>query len=181
MKADINLEAEIPEGVTVDITGNGKISVKGPKGKVFRQIKDAKIKFQAKDNKVLLFVKGATKREKSLINTYFKHIQNMMKGVVEGFVYKLKICSGHFPMNVAVSGNKLTVKNFIGEKFPRVLTIKDAVDVKVDGDIITVESIDKEKAGQVAADIENMMRVTNRDRRIFQDGIYIIEKAGKTI
>ena len=53
--------------------------------------------------------------------------------------------------------------------------------MKVDGDLVTVQSTSKELAGQTAADIEQLCRVTGRDRRIFQDGIWIIEKDGKPI
>ena len=181
MKSDIELKIEIPQGVTVALNEGGLIIVKGPKGENKRVIRDAKVKFEIKDNKVMLRVAKASKKEKSVINTYCKHIQNMIKGVIEGYVYKLKICSGHFPMNVSVSGNKLIVKNFLGEKYPRTLDLKEGAKVNVEGNIISVEGIDREICGQTAGDIENLMRITSRDRRIFQDGIYIIEKAGKSL
>jgi len=53
----------------------------------------------------------------------------MIKGSSQNHVYTMKICSGHFPMNVSVSNNKLSVKNFFGEKVPRVLQLKSGVDV----------------------------------------------------
>ena len=53
--------------------------------------------------------------------------------------------------------------------------------VKVEGSEIIIESTNKELAGQAAADIEQLTRITNKDRRIFQDGIYITEKDGKKI
>jgi large subunit ribosomal protein L6 len=84
-------------------------------------------------------------------------------------------------MNVAVSGDKLSVKNFLGEKIPRVAKILPGVTVKVEGDIIDIESTDKEAAGQTAANFEQLTRITNRDLRIFQDGIYITVKDGKEI
>jgi large subunit ribosomal protein L6 len=53
--------------------------------------------------------------------------------------------------------------------------------VKVEGDIVLVESCDKELAGQTAADIEQLTRISNRDKRIFQDGIWLTERFGKHI
>jgi len=52
-------------------------------------------------------------------------------------------------------------------------------EVKIEEQIIIVESPDLELAGQTAASIEKLCKITNRDRRIFQDGIYIYEKPGK--
>ena len=84
-------------------------------------------------------------------------------------------------MNVSLNNDELQIKNFFGEKIPRILKIKEGADVKVEGEIITIESMDKEKAGQIAADIETLTKRSGFDRRIFQDGIYIIEKAGKEV
>ncbi len=61
------------------------------------------------------------------------------------------------------------------------MKLKEGVSIKVEGDMINVESIDKGLAGQTAADIEQLTRRTNYDTRIFQDGIYIINKDGKEI
>ena len=77
--------------------------------------------------------------------------------------------------------NEIVIKNFLGEKVPRVLKIKEGAKVKIDGEIVLVESCDKEIAGQVAADIEKLTVIKNRDNRIFQDGIHIINKSGKQI
>lgn len=84
-------------------------------------------------------------------------------------------------MNVSVSNDQFTVKNFLGEKTPRILKLKKDVKVKVEGDQVIVESVDKELAGQTAADIEILCKITNRDPRIFQDGIWVISKAGKFV
>ncbi len=176
---NITAEIEIPEKTNLDI---GKdIVIKGEKGEIKRRLVSPKVTIEKKDNKVVLSAKNATKREKITIGTFKSHIKNMIKGANEGHSYRLKICSGHFPMTVAVSGNELTVKNFLGESIPRVLKLKEGVDVKVDGENVVVESINKELAGQTAADIEQLTRITNRDKRIFQDGIWIIEKDGKQV
>ena len=84
-------------------------------------------------------------------------------------------------MNVSVSNNNMTIKNFLGEKYPRTLLIKEGVQVKVEGDKIFVESVNKELAGTVASEIEKLTRRPNFDTRIFQDGIFIVEKPGRKI
>jgi large subunit ribosomal protein L6 len=84
-------------------------------------------------------------------------------------------------MNVSLEGNKLSIKNYLGEKIPRVLEIKEGASVKVENENIVVESISKEIAGQVSADIEQISKRVGFDSRVFQDGIYIIEKDGKVL
>ena len=84
-------------------------------------------------------------------------------------------------MTVAVSGDEFTIQNFLGEKVPRKLKIKEGAEVKVEGEEISVEGVDKEIISQTAASIEQLTRISNRDRRIFQDGCYIIMKDNKEI
>jgi large subunit ribosomal protein L6 len=84
-------------------------------------------------------------------------------------------------MSVSVADNFLIIKNFLGEKIPRKVKLKPGVTVKVEGNIVVVEGADKEITGQVAADIEQTTRRPGFDKRIFQDGIYIIDKSGKKI
>lgn len=175
MKANILQEIEIPEKTEVKVEGR-TITVKGEKGELKRQIPVKSIKIEVNDNKILLSAEKATQREKRMILTMQSHIKNMLKGANENYIYKLKICSSHFPMTVNVDNGKLVVKNFLGEAKARTLTLKQGVDVKIEGTEIIVESPDKELAGLTAGAIEQVCRITNRDRRIFQDGIYIIEK-----
>jgi len=159
----------------------GLITMSGPKGEAKKDFHNPLIQIELKENKLILTSKRFTKREKKLLGTFRAHIKNLMKGALEGHTYKLKICSSHFPMNVALNNGELIVKNFFGGKHPRKLKIKTGAEVKVAGSDITIYSCSKETAGQVAADIESLTRITNKDRRIFQDGIYIIEKDGKKI
>lgn len=176
----MTMDVELPDGVAVVFNGN-VLTFKGTKGEVARDFRSPRVTFRTEGNTITFTAKNATKREKTTLGTIRAHIRNMVRGVSQGHTYKLKICSGHFPMNASVSGKEFSVKNFLGEKIPRRLQIRDGADVKIDGQLITVTSINKETAGQTAADIEQLMRVKGRDRRIFQDGIYIIEKDGKLI
>ena len=80
-------------------------------------------------------------------------------------------------MNLAVQGETFVVNNYFGERVPRRSDILPGVDVKVTNKVeITVSGIDKENVGQTAANIERSTTVKNRDRRVFQDGIYRLSK-----
>jgi large subunit ribosomal protein L6 len=181
MKADIlQQEVTIPEGVTVSVN-KYKATISGEKGEITRRFPSKKVVMSVADGKLAFTAKKATLREKKLINTFRAHANNMMRGVQEGHTYKLKICSGHFPMNVSLKGDQFEVKNFIGESVPRLLTIKEGVSVKIEGDQIEVTGIDKEIVAQVAGGIETLTRRPGFDTRIFQDGIYLTVKDGKII
>ncbi len=180
MKEDLVREIELKKKISARIENN-LLKVKGSKGEVEREFAYPNVFLTVEGNKIILRAPQATKREKKIIGSFEAHIINMVKGVEELHEYRLKICSGHFPMSVSVSGNEFIIKNFMGEVVPRKVQLVKNVDVKINGNVITVTSLDKEAAGQAAAQIESLCRVTNRDRRIFQDGCYITHKAGKDL
>jgi large subunit ribosomal protein L6 len=180
MKKELIKKIEIPEGIEVSINKD-KVTVKNDGKKNEREFDLLSIKMEKKGNEIILEEKKASKKEKRRMNTIASHIKNMIKGVQEHFVYELKIAASHFPMTVKVEGNKALIKNFLGEKVDRICAIPKGAEVKVDGRAITVKSYSKEIAGQAAANFETATRITNRDRRTFQDGIFMINKAGKEI
>lgn len=176
----ISIEIKLQENVNAELDGI-VLTLKGPKGDVKRDFPDKNIEIGYKDGVISLKASKFDKVNKNIINSYAAHIKNMMKGVLEGYKYTLKICSGHFPMNVSVNNGQLSVKNCLGEKVPRTIKLKPGADVKVEGDLIVVESPSKEIAGQVSAAIEQLTRRTKYDMRVFQDGIWIISKGDKEI
>ncbi len=180
MRTDLRNEIECEGNVTVQLDG-ASLKFKGPQGEAERKFVHPKIKISLEGKKIILTVQKATRREKAVLGSYTAHVKNLLKGVQELHTYKLKICSGHFPMNVSVSGTEFIIKNFFGESVPRKVSIIKGADVKVNGTEIVVTSTNKEIAGQMAASIESLCRITNRDLRIFQDGCYIVEKAGKSL
>jgi len=180
MKKELFVEAEIPEGVEVNLDGN-TINVKGKEGELKKSYNIGKLNFEVKENKIIIGNKSSTRREKKMMNTLIAHVKNMMDGVQEKFEYKMKICFHHFPFTIDIQGNKAVIKNFLGEKVSRNVKIPEGADVKVEKDIITINSIDKDIAGQAAANFETATRIRMRDRRVFQDGIFITSKAGKAI
>lgn len=163
----------IPENIKVELDKNTiKLSKEGVEIK-------RKLSYETKirDKNIVIGCEKPTKKDKKLIKTNAAHIRNLISGLGEKFVYKLQICSVHFPMNVSVSGNEIIIKNFLGETKSRKAKILEGAEVKIENDIITVESRDKEKAGQTATNIERAGKIKRRDLRIFQDGIFITEKA----
>ena len=171
---------ELPEDVISSIDGKFLL-IKGIKGEVKKEIKQHNISIKITNKKIYLESKSGTKKDKKITGSLVAHIKNMIKGSSQNHVYTLKICSGHFPMNVSVSGSKFTIKNFLGEKIPRVLQLKQNADVKIEGDLVYVTSTNKEIAGQISADIEQLTRRPGYDSRIFQDGCYILNKDGKEL
>ncbi|MEM4719653.1 MAG: 50S ribosomal protein L6 [Candidatus Pacearchaeota archaeon] len=175
MKKDIEKIIDVPENVSVKLEGN-VLFVKGPLGENKRNFDFREIDIRIDDKKVILKKEKANKNEKKILNTITAHIKNLIKGVEKKYEYILEICSVHFPMNVRVEEDRLVVKNFLGERKERLIKILPGIEVEVKGNRIFVRSTDKEKAGIQANLIENISRKVNRDKRIFQDGIWIIKK-----
>ncbi len=172
-------EIGIPEGITAEIEDDVLVIKK--EGKVLKRKLNALIDIKIEDGKIILSAKRMRRTEKRLFGTFKAHVKNMIKGLTESFVYKLQVANVHFPMNVIYDkeNNEIVVKNFLGEKKDRRIKLVDEVDVKVDKEIIEVSCFDIEKAGHSATKIEKGAKVRNKDRRIFQDGIFIIEKPGR--
>ncbi len=180
MKKELSQTIEIPEGIEVEIDG-ANVIIKSSEGTNERAFDLANLNLEKKGNEIIIGNKKSSKKEKRRMNTIAAHIKNMMKGVKEKFEYKLKVCFSHFPITVEVKGNEALIKNFLGERTPRKAKIPAGAEVKVDKDVITITASDIEVAGQAAANFETATRIVNRDRRVFQDGIFITSKAGEEI
>ena len=180
MKKELYQTIAIPEGVTIT-QDEKEVTAKGPEGELTKKFNFGKLDFEINGNEMKIGHKVSTKNEKKMMNTITAHLNNMIKGVQEKFIYELKICSGHFPMTVKKEGDKVIIKNFLGEKVDRTCELSTGVDVEINKTEILVKSVDKELAGQVSARFEAATKIKGRDKRIFQDGIYIVKKAGKEI
>lgn len=179
MKKELFVEVEIPEGVTVSFD-DGTFTVKGTEGEAVKKMNLGKLDVEV-GNTIKIGNAKSTKKEKRMMNTAISHLDNMMKGVSKKWEYELKICFGHFPFTAKQEGNKVIIKNFLGEKVNRQVKLVEGVDVDLGKEIITLKSVDKELAGQCAANFEAATKIKGRDKRIFQDGVYIIKKCGKEI
>ena len=175
---EMKIQIKVPEGINASYD-NEMIIIKGEKGELKRIFSHPKIKIKVNNNVIEVSAKNVIKKEKALIGTYVAHIKNMIKGLDEGFVYKMKTVFSHFPIKTAVEGDIFVIQNFLGERSSRKAKILEGVNVDVKGDNVTVQGIDKEKVGQTVANIERATKIKNRDVRIFQDGVYRISKGGR--
>jgi len=180
MKIKFYKEIEIPQGIEASVDGNVLI-IKGEKGETRKNLNIKSVDLEVKGGKIIIGNEKASKNEKRLINTYAAHIRNMIHGLNEEFEYKMKAVYSHFPFTVELHGHEAVIKNFLGEKIPRKAKILKGVNVKIDKEDITIKSHDRELAGQTAANLEVATKIRNRDRRVFQDGIFITSKPGREI
>jgi len=183
MKEDVLIEILIKEGVEVSLDEN-ILKVSGKYGTITKNFEHFPFPIKKIEGKIILENKKSNRKEKAMIYSGAAHIRNMLNGVEKPYHYELQICTVHFPVTVSVDEkNKLIlIKNFLAEKKDRKAKILDNVKIEVKGEKITIESVDIGAAGQTAANIEAATKIRGKDRRIFQDGIYIIEKAGgKTV
>ncbi|MBI1973514.1 50S ribosomal protein L6 [Candidatus Micrarchaeota archaeon] len=167
----VTYEVIVPEDVVASVKDK-ELTVKGKLGELTRRLP-----VQPKqDGSRLLFSGADSKRSKSLLGTAASHAENMISGVTSGFRYQMKLVYAHFPINIIMQGNQLVVKNFLGEKSPRFARIETGVKVEVKGQDVSVTGIDVNAVGQTIANIESATRVTKRDTRVFQDGIYLTSR-----
>ncbi|HIJ00408.1 MAG: large subunit ribosomal protein [Candidatus Methanomethylophilaceae archaeon] len=171
----IDNEIEIPEGVTVTKDGD-ILTVSGPKGHLSREFRYPRVELSVSGNVINIRSEFPRVREKAIVGTFESHIRNMMYGVKHGYTYKMKVVYSHFPMKVTVKDGNVMIDNYMGGKSRRYARIMPGVSVTVKGSDIIVEGIDRELCGQTAANIEKATRRRGFDRRVFQDGIYIVEK-----
>lgn len=175
MGAKTQRVVEIPDGVDLTLEGT-VIKVKGEKGELTRDFAYPSFTLTKNDNQIIINTSIDAKQERAIVGTYQAHIQNMIKGVSEGFTYKMKVIFSHFPMTLKQKEDVIEINNFLGEKAPRHSKIIGGTKVTLSKEEVVIEDIDKEAAGQTAANLELATRVKGKDIRVFQDGIYRVEK-----
>ena len=175
MNKNLERVIEIPEGISCEFN-NDILKCRKGDVEIVREVKALGTQITAEANKITFLCKKANKKSITLIKSQSAHVRNMFKGLSEKFKYELEVVYVHFPITVKKEGNGLVISNFLGEKVNRFAKIIDGVDVEVKGQNITVSCHDLEKAGQTSANIEKATRISKRDRRIFQDGCFIVKK-----
>jgi len=172
------VEIEISDEVTAEVD-HLDLTVEGPEGSVTRRLWYPDISVSTEDDVVVVESDADDAKTLSTVGTFESHVENMVHGVTEGWEYRLQVHYSHFPMQVEVEGDEVVIQNFLGEKAPRRTPIRGDTEVAVDGEEVTLNGPSIEDVGQTAADIEQLTRVTDKDTRVFQDGVYIVEKPAK--
>jgi large subunit ribosomal protein L6 len=175
--AEVVHSIPIPQGVTVSVKpGSNLTVVKGPKGTLERAFRVHEVAVRVEGNAIVITKELPRKKEKAVAGSYAAHVQNMIHGVTDGWVYTMKAVFNHFPIKMTIHGDEFHVENFLGERAPRTAKIVPGVKISVKGADVTLEGIDVQAVSQTAANIENCTKIRNKDIRVFQDGVYITKK-----
>ena len=144
----------IPAGVTVEVSENNKVTVKGPKGTLERVLA-AEMGIKVEGAVVEVTRSNDLKKMKSLHGLTRTLINNMVVGVTQGYEKKLEINGVGY--RASKSGKELTLN--LGYSHPVVMTDPEGIESVMEGqNIIIVKGIDKEKVGQYAAEIRDKRR-----------------------
>ena len=171
-----NVPIEIPSGVDVDINGE-KVTIKGPKGQL-EQVFHKDISIGLEDNKLMVRRPSDSKNHKALHGLTRSLLVNMVEGVTKGYSKVLEINGVGY--RAALQGKKLVLT--VGYSHPVEITTDEDIELEVPTPTqVVVKGIDKQKVGQVAADI----RATKPPEPYQGKGIKYKEerirrKAGKT-
>ena len=175
IEESVTTKVEFAEAVQTEVSGK-TVTVKAEKGEVSKKFDIDGISLKKDNGRIEVTAKPNTRQMRAMMKTVVGHLKNMQAGVTQGYKYKLAIVFSHFPMNVSIKEDKVEITNFAGEKSPRHSKILPGVKVEVKGKDVFVSGVDREKVGQTAANLETATKLKGKDRRIFQDGIYIVEK-----
>jgi large subunit ribosomal protein L6 len=170
----------LPGGVTISVSPDNSLTVKGPKGEL-KQVIDRDIKIELKDGNVEVTRPADQIRHRALHGLYRSLVSNMVKGVTEGYKKELELVGVGF--KAANQGNMLDMAlgfshNIIFE-IPKELKVATLTE-KGQNPKIILEGIDKQLIGQVAAKIRGLRKPEPyKGKGIRYRGEVVRKKAGK--
>lgn len=177
MRQKLSESVEIPAGIFCEFA-NKTIKCRKDSKEVSRKINLPMISLKISGNTMTFECEKGNKNQYKIIKAQIAHMKKIFIGLNEDYTYHLESCNVHFPMTLKLEGDTLLINNFLGEKTPRKAKVLPGVKVDIKGAKITITSPDKDAAGQTAANFEKATKIKLRDRRIFQDGIFITGRPG---
>ncbi len=172
---------DIPEGVTIEVSDHNLVTVKGPKGELSQQV-DPDIQIKIEDGVLNVVRPTEQKRHKAMHGLYRSLINNMVEGVSNGFKKQLELVGVGYKADVKGKTLELHLghSHSIYFQIPEELSVA-AETQKGKNPIITLEGIDKQLIGHVAAKIKSLRKVEPyKGKGVRFVGEQIRRKAGKT-
>jgi len=170
----------VPAGVTVTVSKENLLIVKGPKGEL-KQLVDRDITLEVKDGQVLFSRPTDQIRHRAMHGLYRSLVDNMVQGVTQGFKKNLELVGVGF--KASNQGNLLDLSlgfshNIVFE-IPKELSVKTGQE-KGDNPKIYLEGIDKQLIGQVAAKLRGLRKPEPyKGKGVRYIGEIVRRKAGK--
>lgn len=165
---------KLPEEMEAEYTGS-VLKVEGNDGEVEKKLDHSLVDVEVKDGEVTFSTDSDRKDVESIVTTFQSHLENMIEGLQNEHVYRMKGVYAHFPMDIKEQGDEIHIENFMGEREPRKIQVMEGVSVSIDGEDLELRGANKDNVSQTAARIEQACKKGNRDPRTFQDGVYITE------
>ncbi len=165
----------VPAGVTASIA-DGQLSMKGPKGTLAIDLV-SEVSYAIEDGNVSVTPANDTKRARSFWGMQRTLVQNLVTGVTEGFTKTLQITGVGYRANVQGKNLKLQLgySHDVDFAIPEGITIATP-----DPTTVNISGIDKQKVGQVAAEIRRWRKPEPyKGKGIKYAGEYIFRKEGK--
>lgn len=170
----------VPAGVTITVGNDNVVTVKGPKGEL-KQAIDRDIKVEVKDGQASVVRPTDQIRHRALHGLYRALIANLVKGVTDGYAKKLELIGVGF--KASNQGNVIDLAlgyshNIIFE-VPKELKVATE-QLKGQNPVITLEGIDKQLIGQVAAKLRSLRKPEPyKGKGVRYVGEVVRKKAGK--
>jgi large subunit ribosomal protein L6 len=175
------LPIEVPAGVTVNVSDENIVTVKGPQGELFQKV-DPEIEISLEENTIVVKRPTEQKRHKAMHGLYRSLINNMVEGVSKGYEIKLELVGVGYRAenNGQILDLVLGYSHHTYIQLPKEVKV-EAVTDKRSNPIVTLKSADKQLIGQVAAKIRSFrMPEPYKGKGIKFVGEQLRRKAGKS-
>jgi large subunit ribosomal protein L6 len=166
----------VPGGVTATVE-SGTLTVKGPKGTLAMKLLDDLVKYEVAEGEIRVTPLVDAQRNRAAWGMQRTNVQNLVTGVTEGFTKKLLISGVGY--RAQAQGKNLKLQ--LGYSHDVNFAVPEGVEVKTpDQTTVEISGIDKQKVGQVAAEIRRWRKPEPyKGKGIKYDGEYIFRKEGK--
>jgi large subunit ribosomal protein L6 len=166
----------MPSGVSANVEGQ-TLTVKGPKGTLSMQMMDDLVKYEIGEGEIRVTPLVDTQRNRAAWGLQRTNVQNLVTGVTEGFSKVLEITGVGY--RAQAQGKNLKLQ--LGYSHDVNFAVPEGVDIKTpDNTTVEISGIDKQKVGQVAAEIRRWRKPEPyKGKGIKYRGEYIFRKEGK--